>query len=321
MKKKKSDKSAKTKKSAKKKPTKAPQPAKKSKAIMKRPKTFSEVSPDVMHKLIIKGDLSQLSSEQKVAYYKALCERLGLDHVTKPFEIISMKGKEVVYATRACAAQLNKLYRVTHKILTRETTSNGEYYIVTARASLVSEKYRYTESIGAVYIKGLSGEAFCNAMMKAETKAKRRSTLDLLGLGILDETEINDIKDDKPKFKEPKRASESKPKADKVVDAEVVEPQQSAKPQPESAVTEIEDIQDIEPTGERQIMKCKIKKFAQRKNKNGKTVYKALTDKNLVLYTFHMGQAHTFEDALANNVELTLAIIECNKVNYIAHIY
>ena len=27
-------------------------------------------------------------------------------------------------------------------------------------------------------------------MMKAETKAKRRATLDLLGLGILDETEI-----------------------------------------------------------------------------------------------------------------------------------
>ena len=31
----------------------------------------------------------------------------------------------------------------------------------------------------------LRGDALCNAMMKAETKAKRRSTLDLLGLGIL----------------------------------------------------------------------------------------------------------------------------------------
>ena len=29
--------------------------------------------------------------------------------------------------------------------------------------------------------------------MKAETKAKRRSTLDLLGLGVLDETEVQSI--------------------------------------------------------------------------------------------------------------------------------
>jgi hypothetical protein len=29
--------------------------------------------------------------------------------------------------------------------------------------------------------------------MKAETKAKRRSTLDLLGLGVLDETEVHSI--------------------------------------------------------------------------------------------------------------------------------
>ena len=52
---------------------------------------------------------------------------------------------------------------------------------------------RYTESIGAVNIANLRGEALANALMKCETKAKRRATLDLLGLGMLDETETDSI--------------------------------------------------------------------------------------------------------------------------------
>jgi hypothetical protein len=46
---------------------------------------------------------------------------------------------------------------------------------------------------GAVNINGLRGEALANALMKAETKAKRRATLSLCGLGMLDETEVSDI--------------------------------------------------------------------------------------------------------------------------------
>jgi len=52
---------------------------------------------------------------------------------------------------------------------------------------------RFTDSIGAVNITGLKGDNLANAMMKSETKAKRRATLDLLGLGILDETETETI--------------------------------------------------------------------------------------------------------------------------------
>ena len=39
----------------------------------------------------------------------------------------------------------------------------------------------------------LTGDALANALMKAETKAKRRATLSLCGLGFLDETEIETI--------------------------------------------------------------------------------------------------------------------------------
>ena len=69
-------------------------------------------------------------------------------------------------------------------------------YQVTSKASLPDG--RCTESIGAVNIAGLKGEAYANAIMKAETKAKRRATLDLLGLGVLDESETESIPNAEP---------------------------------------------------------------------------------------------------------------------------
>jgi hypothetical protein len=95
----------------------------------------------------------------------------------------------VLYCDRTGAQQLNKLHKVSHEIKARETVSGC--YVVTAQAS--TPDGRKTESIGAVTIDNLRGDALCNAMMKAETKAKRRATLDLLGLGILDETETETI--------------------------------------------------------------------------------------------------------------------------------
>lgn len=141
--------------------------------------------------MILQGDLSKLSANDKVRYYNGYCERMGLDPFTKPFDILRLNGKEVLYCTRSGTQQLNKLHKVSHLITSRETNSEAGVYIVTAKASLPDN--RCTESIGAVNIAGLKGEAYANAIMKAETKAKRRSTLDLLGLGVLDESEAESI--------------------------------------------------------------------------------------------------------------------------------
>jgi hypothetical protein len=139
--------------------------------------------------LILNGDLSKLTPQQKVSYYKQYCDRLGLDVFTQPFKILRLQGKETLYCDRSGTQQLNKLHKVSHKITARETVS--DCYVVTACAYTPDQ--RQTESIGAVNINGLKGEALCNAMMKAETKAKRRATLDLLGLGVLDESELDTI--------------------------------------------------------------------------------------------------------------------------------
>jgi hypothetical protein len=116
---------------------------------------------------------------------------MGLDPFTKPFDILRLNGKEVLYCTRSGTQQLNKLHKVSHLITSRDTNAEAGVYIVTSKASLPDG--RCTESIGAVNIAGLKGEAYANAIMKAETKAKRRATLDLLGLGVLDESEAETI--------------------------------------------------------------------------------------------------------------------------------
>lgn len=146
-------------------------------------------SIDIITSLVINGDISKLSAQQRVHYYKQFCEKLGLDPLLQPFRILRLHGKEILYCDRGGAQQLNKLHKVSHEIKARETVNNC--YVVTAQAS--TPDGRRTESIGAVPIANLKGESLCNAMMKAETKAKRRATLDLLGLGILDETEVEAI--------------------------------------------------------------------------------------------------------------------------------
>jgi hypothetical protein len=141
--------------------------------------------------VIINGDLSKLSQQQRVEYYNGYCERLGLDPYTKPFDLLRLNGREILYCTRSGAQQLNKLHQVSHAITSRDTNESAGVYLVTSRACLPDG--RCTESIGAVNIAGLKGEQYANAVMKAETKAKRRATLDLLGLGVLDETEAIDL--------------------------------------------------------------------------------------------------------------------------------
>jgi hypothetical protein len=147
------------------------------------------IDETIISSIVINGDITKLSPQHKVSYYHQFCERLGLDPLSQPFKLLRLNGKEILYCDRSGAQQLNKIHKVSHEIKARETVSGC--YVVTAQAS--TPDGRHTESIGAVTIDNLRGDNLCNAMMKAETKAKRRATLDLLGLGILDETETDTI--------------------------------------------------------------------------------------------------------------------------------
>jgi hypothetical protein len=128
-----------------------------------------------------------MQPEDRVAFYWRVCESTGLNPLTRPFEFISLNGKLTLYAKKDATDQLRKLHGVTVARLERERTD--DLMIVTAHGTTADG--REDSAIGAVAIKGLAGEALANALMKAETKAKRRLTLSLVGLGFLDESEID----------------------------------------------------------------------------------------------------------------------------------
>jgi len=139
--------------------------------------------------VLMKGDLSQLTPEEMVSYNNSVCASVGLNPLTRPFEFIKLNGKLVLYAKRDATDQLRKVHSVSIKITGREILEG--IYVVTALAKDATG--REDESTGAVSIDGLKGENRANAMLKAETKAKRRVTLSICGLGLLDETEIDSI--------------------------------------------------------------------------------------------------------------------------------
>jgi hypothetical protein len=141
-----------------------------------------------IERVLIQGDLGALTPELRVNYYQRVCESLGLNPLTKPFEYITLNGRLVLYARRDCTDQLRKINGVSIRVTNREVVN--DICIVTANAK--DKHGREDESTGAVNIKGLSGEVLANAYMKAETKAKRRVTLSICGLGVLDETEDAD---------------------------------------------------------------------------------------------------------------------------------
>jgi hypothetical protein len=144
---------------------------------------------DAIEQALVGGDLSRLAAPERVAYYNQVCASLDLNPLTKPFAYITLNGKLTLYALKDCTEQLRSKRSVSVQIVAREVVE--DIYVVTARATLPSG--RCDESIGAVPLGALKGEARANAVMKAETKAKRRVTLSICGLGMLDEMEIDSI--------------------------------------------------------------------------------------------------------------------------------
>ncbi len=156
--------------------------------------TQSQNRAVAIEQVLIGGDLAKLTPDQRVEYYNSVCESVGLNPLTQPFAYITLNGKLTLYALRACTDQLRSVHGVSV-----EEMSEGErdgVFIVTAKVR--NAQGRTDMAKGAVNVNGLKGEALANALMKAETKAKRRATLSICGLGMLDETEVSDIPNARP---------------------------------------------------------------------------------------------------------------------------
>jgi len=156
------------------------------------------LSSATMEQVVVHNDLSKLTPAQRLEYYMRTCEALGLNPLTRPLAYLNLKDGEggyklTLYATRDATEQLRRRDSINIQIVNREII--GDTYIVTARATTPGG--RFDESTGVVSLVGkygkLTGDMLSNAMMKAETKAKRRVTLSISGLGFIDESEVDSI--------------------------------------------------------------------------------------------------------------------------------
>jgi len=148
-----------------------------------------ELSIQPHERAMMMNDLSKLNEIERFQLYSKLCTSLDLNYLSQPFGYIELKGKLTLYAKKDCTEQLRNKRKVSINIVNTEE-KNGCYIV---RAKAIAADGRTDESTGAVPIAGKNGEDYANAIMKAETKAKRRVTLSICGLGFIDESEVSSI--------------------------------------------------------------------------------------------------------------------------------
>ena len=165
--------------------------------------TVSNGALSALEQYIRVGDLGKLTPEQRVSLYNGICESLGLNPLTRPFEFITLNGKLTLYAKKDCAEQLRRI----HSISIRELDVKVENDLIVAKAVAVAPDGRIDHDYGVVPISG-KGADFANAYLKAITKAKRRVTLSICGLAFLDESELDTVPDVKfPALEETSKVS------------------------------------------------------------------------------------------------------------------
>ena len=149
----------------------------------------TSLDASIIESLVINGDLSRLNPVQKIALYRYRCQQVGLDPAAKPFDLLTLNNKQILYANAGATQQLCSIHKLKTAITAREKVD--DIYTVCARVE--SPDGRYSENMGAVAIAGLKGDALANAFLKATTKAIHRTVLAHVGLGMMDETEVETI--------------------------------------------------------------------------------------------------------------------------------
>lgn len=142
-----------------------------------------------VEQIVLNGDYGALNKTQRAIYVESLCQKLGISWHTRPFDWIILNGKLTLYANRNCYDQLRATRGISIEIIERQQIH--DVFVVRARATMPDG--RTDESLGSVSLIGKVGEDLANALMRAETKAKRRVTSSISGTSFLDETEVQDI--------------------------------------------------------------------------------------------------------------------------------
>lgn len=145
-----------------------------------------------MEGIVVTGELIHLTQEERVKFYLQMCHSMGVDYRQRPlqyFEQIDRNGRRnlILYALRNCATQLSATRGLIVGVEDQNPSlANG----VSIFKATVSGGTRSDQAVGAVSVDGLKGKELADAIMAAQTKAKRRGILDFTGSALPDESEI-----------------------------------------------------------------------------------------------------------------------------------
>lgn len=168
-----------------------------------KPLTREEITAHIS----LTGDLSGLTPVERWEYIQAYCAYLGLDPITRPFDLLHTfeknpdeRGRPIekitLYANAGCSAQLAHIRQITYSRPEWDHDKSLGILKISVQASFVAGQTSAGRTVwrsGVAFVEGLKGRTLENAIKKAETQAHRRATLALCGVAMPDESEVEDI--------------------------------------------------------------------------------------------------------------------------------
>lgn len=137
-------------------------------------------------------NLDDLDEQQKQEYYLAACKHFNLPPDMNLLAFIWLDNGEgqrhlALYAKKGATDLIREHEKITTESLTMQSGANFVSFI----ARGVNGGGRAEMAVGSAFTEGLKGRALEAAVMTAQTRATRRMTLQFLGGGLLDESEVN----------------------------------------------------------------------------------------------------------------------------------
>lgn len=143
------------------------------------------------------GNVAQMSEVEKDYVLARLCEKYGLDPILRPFDLISFQGGQKFYMTASATNQLANAKGLSRQVL--NLTIDDTRMIARCTVEVKDPNGRSEVANGFIAVskfqqppKGdtsgipkkvpLDGDDLANALLKLETKTKRRATLSFFGV-------------------------------------------------------------------------------------------------------------------------------------------
>lgn len=145
-----------------------------------------------MSKFSVIHDLGPLSDAQRQQYLRDASEHFGLNPDLNALDLIWMDNggfrRLIAYARRGTTDILREIHQI--NVLSINMSTGPAFVCFTAIGK--NPDGRQEIAVGAAGTEGLKGDRLAAAVATAQTRALRRLTLQFVGGGLLDESEIGD---------------------------------------------------------------------------------------------------------------------------------